>query len=193
VPNAKQIAVISAGVLLIAIMILSVVIPLITGIGTNPVVNVEGIYVYNNGNWKKIDTNGTLWLPKDKGTYLIYFRNLNCPACQQFDAAWSDYFKNYMPKSSFNITPVEIVCTYFSSNCQDPSARATFNAFEQSLGQYFGTPYIVLISNGTFIYFNFPPVESNGTFSSQSLNQTITEVLYNYYHPPTQTNTTTTS
>ncbi|MEM0021556.1 MAG: hypothetical protein QW039_03225 [Fervidicoccaceae archaeon] len=191
-PNYKQIGVIAAGFLLIAVMILSVIIPVITGIGTNPLVNVEGIYEYSGGQWKKINSNGTLWLPEGEGTYLIYFRNLNCPACQQFDTVWSEYFKSYLPKSPYNITPVEIVCTFFSSSCSDPSAKATYSAIENALGQYFGTPYLMLISNGTFLYMDFPPVTSSGTFSAQLLNQTISNAIYQHLRSIAgETNTTT--
>ncbi|MGB9725549.1 MAG: hypothetical protein ACP5I2_04770 [Fervidicoccaceae archaeon] len=189
-PSGKQIAVIAAGFLLIIIMVLSVIIPVISGLGTNPLVNVEGIYEYSGG-WTKINSNGTVWLPRGNGTYLIYFRNLNCPACQQFDPIWSQYFKDYLFKSPYKITPVEVVCTYFSGNCQDPSAKALFSAFENALGQYFGTPYLVLISNGTFLYFSFPPTDSTGAYSAQLLNQTISSILYEHLHP--QTNTTTPS
>jgi len=190
-PSGKQVAVIAAGVLLIAVMVLSVIIPLITGLGTSPLVNVEGIYEYSGGGWKKINSNGTVWLPQGEGNYLIYFRNLNCPSCQQFDAAWSEYFKSYLFKSPYNITPVEVVCTYFSYSCSDPSAKALFSAFENALGQYFGTPYLVIISNGSFIYFNFPPTDSSGAYSAQTLNQTVSQVLYQHLHPQVATSTET--
>lgn len=189
-PSGKQIAVIAAGLLLIIVMILSVIIPVLSGLGTNPLVNVEGIYEYSGGGWIKINSNSTVWLPEGTGTYLIYLRNLNCPACQQFDPIWSQYFKSYLFKSPYNITPVEVVCTYFSGNCQDPSAKATFYAFENALGQYFGTPYLVLISNGTFLYFGFPPTDSSGAYSAQVLNNTIASIIYQHLHPQNTTSTT---
>lgn len=190
----RQAIIIVSGFVLIIVMILSILIPIISGFGFQPLVNVEGIYVYEGGNWKKVNTNGTFWFPTDNGTYLIYLRNLQCPACQRFDPAWADFLTNYLLKNNkYNITPVEIVCTYFSGNCADPSAKATFQLYEQVLGNYFGTPYLILISNQSFIYYNFPPISSGGSFSSSLLNQTIIDLMKNFMTPKTNTTNTTSS
>jgi hypothetical protein len=180
-PNAKQLAVIIIGIAFISLMVFAIVVPIFSGFGIQPIVNSEGVYVYYHNKWIKENTNNTAWFPKDNGTYLIYLRNLNCPACQNFDPVWSEYMTNYLlSKNPYNITPVEIVCTYFSSSCTDPSAKATFSFYEQLLGNYFGTPYLVLISNLSFIYYNFPPINNTGYFDASLLNQTISTVLYNY-------------
>jgi len=141
--------------LLLAVMVLGVIVPLLVSLTSSSKyeVNAEGVYVLKNGKWVKLDYGYSPWLPEDNSSYIIYFRNLNCLHCREFDPHWTDFVKKY--SHSVNATLVVVVCTYFQLACQDPTALSTFSAFQVA-----ASPLLVVVSNMTLLYYGVPPFDS---------------------------------
>ncbi len=188
----KRLIVIVAGGLLILAMTLGVIIPLISGMtgGGALTINAEGVYIYDNGEWRKQDTGGNPWVPKDNGTYLIYFKNLECSHCRVFDPVWIEYIEQYSQQD--NLTPVEIVCTWFTQQCKDDSARASFAAYASLSNGQFGSPWLVLIYNQSIIYYYIPPLNDDGEFSAPLIHDMVQQSIEWYYNPPVTNSTETT-
>ncbi len=179
----KKILVIAAGGLLIVAMVLGVVIPVFSGLGgsSSLYVGAEGVYIFKNGKWRRIDTKGNPWVPSDNATYLVYFKNLECSHCRAFDPSWVEYVKDYSIKD--NVTPVEIVCTWFTQQCDDQSARISFDAYARLSNGNFGTPWLVLFYNRSIIYYYLPPVNQKGEFSAELVHQVVVKSIMFYEHP----------
>jgi hypothetical protein len=179
----KKILVIAAGSLLIVAMVLGVVIPVLSGFGgkSKLYVGAEGVYIYEKKGWHRVDTGGKPWVPQDNKTYLIYFKNLECTHCRMFDPTWVEYVSGYSMID--NLTPVEIVCTWFTQQCNDPSARASFAGYENLGNGNFGTPWLVLIYNRTIVYYYVPPTTPQGGYDAKLLHETVMKAIQYYLHP----------
>lgn len=148
------------GAVILAIMVLGVLVPLLltlTG-SSRYEVNAEGVYVFRGGEWERVDLGYSPWIPADNGSYIVYFRNLNCPHCREFDPHWWEFVDKYSAK--VNATAVTVVCTYFQLACSDPTAISTFNAFRVS-----ASPMLVVISNATILYYGIPPFNATELYN----------------------------
>ncbi len=151
-----RILVLLSGGILIAAMVLAVVIPLITGIGSsNDIIDAEGVFIKEGGKWRRIDLDNNPWIPSDNRTYLIYFKNINSRECKEFDTAWLDYLRKYAAED--NVTPVQIVCSWFAQQCADETASACFLAYRVPF-----TPAILVVSQQKILYYGPPPSNSTG-------------------------------
>jgi hypothetical protein len=148
------------GLVVLVIMILGVLVPLflaLTG-SSKYEVNAEGVYILSNDKWVKLDYGYSPWLPMDNSSYIVYFRNLNCPQCREFDLHWTEFLRKH--SRDVNATFVMVVCTYFQLSCSDPTAISTFNAFQVT-----ASPLLVVISNMTLLYYGVPPFNSTELYN----------------------------
>lgn len=148
------------GLAVLIVMILGVLVPLLLALtgSSKYEVNAEGVYVLRDDKWVKVDYGYAPWLPSDNSSYIIYFRNLNCPHCREFDPHWSEFLQRH--SHDINATVVMVVCTYFQLACSDPTATSTFSAFQVT-----ASPLIVVISNMTLLYYGVPPFNSTELYN----------------------------
>ena len=173
----RLLVLISGGILILA-MILGVVIPLLAGLGSGSTnINAEGVFVLEKGKWIKKDLNGSPWIPPDNRTYLVYFKNLECPHCKAFNPTWDEYVKKYSQKD--NVIPVIISCTWFTQQCSEPNARASFIAYRVPF-----TPALLVWHNGTPMYYGPAPQ------SPQEISQLVKDAIAGKFLNRTQTNNT---
>jgi len=88
----------------------------------------EGVYVFDRGSrrWTRIEVDGP-WVPREDGTYLVYFRNKICPGCKGFDKLWRELV--YERIDELQAVPAMVQCTNFFFNCSDRTAADTFILF----------------------------------------------------------------
>jgi len=88
----------------------------------------EGVYLFDVGSktWRKIEVDGP-WVPREDGTYLVYFRNKICPGCKGFDRLWRELV--YERIGDLRAVPAMVQCTNFFFNCSDRTAADTFILF----------------------------------------------------------------
>lgn len=150
----KRILVLVAGGVLILAMVLGVIIPLFMGIGAGAnTINTEGVFVLLNGKWVRQELGASPWIPTDNGTYIVYFKNLECPACKAFDPIWDEYVEEYVKKGRGEpVTPVVVSCTWFTQRCSDPTAYASFVGYQVPF-----SPALLVWHNGTVMYYGQAP------------------------------------
>lgn len=165
------------GFMVLVVMILGILVPLIIAImgSSSYEINAEGTYIFSGNKWVKIDYGSSPWLPTDNSSYIIYFKNINCPHCREFDPHWTEFVKKY--SSEINATIIEVVCTYFQLACSEPTALSTFNAFQVT-----SSPLLVIISNMTLLYYGVPPFNSTElfNFTNNILSKASTTEQSNY-------------
>lgn len=111
----------------------------------------EGVFIFNAslGGWIRMDLGASPWVPPDNATYLVYFKNLNCPACRAFDPVWDQYVEEYVKGGEGEpVTPVVVSCTWFTQQCGDPTALASFIAYQVQ-----STPTLVVWKNGSIVHY----------------------------------------
>lgn len=160
------------GLIILSILMLGVVVPLVMALlgSSGYEINAEGVYLLEGKRWKKLDLGGHPWLPEKDHNYVIYFRNLKCPHCAEFDRYWVEFLDKY--SHDINATFVQVVCTYFILACSDPTAIATFNAFQVSF-----SPLLVITSDTKLLYYGVPPFNSTElyTFTTSVLSKAAEE------------------
>jgi len=175
--NTRVLVLLAGGVLIIA-MILGVVIPLFQGVATSKhEINTEGVFIYINGKWERINLGQSPWVPPDNSSYLVYFKNTQCPHCKEFDPIWGEYVDKYASKD--NVTPVQIVCTWFTQQCTDPTAYASFSAYRVPF-----SPALMVVYNMSIIYYG--PAAQNVT----GVHDIVVNAFKQYYNQTNQTTTT---
>lgn len=157
-PRSKIMSIV--GLMILVVLVLGVIVPLVMALtgSSRYEVNSEGVYVWKNDKWQRVDLGRSPWMPDVGPNYIIYFRNLNCPHCREFDQHWNEFLKRY--GNEVNATLVQVVCTYFTLACSDLTAMATFEAFGVTL-----SPLIVVVSNYTILYYGAPPFNSTELYN----------------------------
>ncbi|HWQ16710.1 MAG TPA: hypothetical protein VNL13_02635 [Sulfolobales archaeon] len=95
--------------------------------GENPSRIPNGIYIYKNNSFVPLDIQGP-FIPREPGYYFLYFHNNLCPHCQVFYPKWINYLKNEGGVFR-NIAVVEVVCDWFTQQCNNDAARVTFELY----------------------------------------------------------------
>lgn len=158
---AKRVAILA----LLLLMVLGVVTPLLLALRSSGLeIESEGVYFLKNGKWERVSLGARPWLPEENYSYVIYFRNLNCPHCREFDRYWTEFLKKY--SKEVNASIVVVSCTYFTIACEDETAAATFLAFYVTI-----SPLIVVLHNGGVLYYGVPP------FNATELYTLVTTLL----------------
>lgn len=177
----KRILVLISGGVLIVAMVAGVVIPLLSGIGTGSnTINVEGVYMLVGDQWVKQELGPQPWLPPDNGTYFVYFKNLECPACKAFDPIWDRYVEEYVKGGRGPaVIPVVVSCTWFTQQCSDPTAFTSFAAYRVPF-----SPALLVWHNGTIAYYGQAPQ------TPEDLNKLVQDAIEGKYLQQLYGNTT---
>lgn len=120
----------------------------ILGVGSSPEGSriPNGVYVwdYSTTSFKPLSLGSAPYTPSGVGYYLLYFHNNLCPHCQDFYPKWINYLRAHSSDlGKRNLTIVEIVCNWFTSDCEDSSARITFSLYNVQ-----ASPAILLLKVG---------------------------------------------
>ncbi|PWV36714.1 MAG: hypothetical protein DJ555_05815, partial [Desulfurococcaceae archaeon] len=76
------------------------------------------------------------FIPREPGYYFLYFHNNLCPHCQVFYPKWINYLKSEGGVFR-NITVVEVVCDWFTQQCNNDAARITFELYGVTSSPFF--------------------------------------------------------
>jgi hypothetical protein len=101
----------------------------------NPSKIPNGIYVYKNNSFVPLNIQGP-FIPREPGYYFLYFHNNLCPHCQVFYPKWINYLKSEGGVFR-NITVVEVVCDWFTQQCNNDAARITFELYGVTSSPFF--------------------------------------------------------
>uniref|UniRef100_A0A7J3ZL84 Thioredoxin n=1 Tax=Fervidicoccus fontis TaxID=683846 RepID=A0A7J3ZL84_9CREN len=163
--------VLAAGALLVIAILFGYIIALLSSVGgASYQINTEGVFIFENGKWKRVVLEGMPWIPADERVYIVYFRNLQCYHCQRLDPIWIQFVQKFRNKP--DAVPVEIVCTWFEVVCRDPTAKASFSAYGIKV-----TPTLLVIYNKTIVNLHYGVLDS-----PEDIESLISEGMKNYYN-----------
>ena len=112
----------------------------------------DGIYVYEEGKWKLLRSDGA---PLDlseagDGVVVVYFDNALCPACRLQDRYWIDLVRRYSGDSRVKFYVV--LCNWFSQNCSSRAAAESFKKYSINASP---TIIVAAVKGGKSIYTEF--------------------------------------
>ncbi len=89
----------------------------------------HGIYVYAQGSWKLLRSEGPPFQLGElgDGLYMIYFDNTRCEACRMQDPEWFRFVSSY--SGPYKLHAVIVLCEWFAQNCKSPAAAETYRKF----------------------------------------------------------------
>lgn len=109
----------------------------------------EGVFIYGKQKRKTKINYIPPWRSDKKHIYIVYFRNLKCPACRfLYDKIWI----TYLPKFTELAIPAEVTCEYFAKQCSDEWAKMEF-----LLTDVHATPTIAVLYGGEVIFKDTAP------------------------------------
>ena len=102
----------------------------------------HGIYVYRDGDWRLYRRDGEPLKPGElgDGTYVIYFYNIQCPACRMFTPQWIMFSETVARKHGDRVKLLIVLCDWFSKECTSKAAAETFDTMD-----IHSTPTVVVV------------------------------------------------